>query len=195
LFIRLFMKFIISIRPALVLLLIGVLLFGLLYPGFITGVAEGVARSHARGSLIEKNGTHVGSERIGQHFTQAKYFHGRPSATTPPYNASASGASNLTPAGSAQRALVEERAAALRSEAGHTKALPIDMVTASGSGLDPHISVAAAELQVARVARARGVSEKEVLKRVREHTEGPQLGILGTERVHVLKLNLALDGD
>jgi K+-transporting ATPase ATPase C chain len=153
-------------------------------------------RDEATGSLIEVNGEVVGSELIGQQFTDPRYFWSRPSATFPfPYNAAASSGSNLGPTNPALLQAIEDRIAALHAaDPGNQRAVPIDLVTASGSGLDPHISPAAAEYQIGRVARARGASAEDVRRLVETYTKGRQLGLLGEPRVNVLELNLALDG-
>src|SRR5262249_9168698 len=147
------------------------------------------------GSLIVKDGKTVGSALIGQPFDDPKYFWGRPSATSPfGYNAGASGASNLSPTNADLVTTVQGRVDALRAaDPGNTAPVPVDLVTASGSGLDPHISPAAALYQVGRVARARNLSASDVEALVRQHTEGRQLGLLGEPRVNVLRFNLALD--
>jgi K+-transporting ATPase ATPase C chain len=180
-----------SIRALLVL----TVLTGFAYPLAVTGISQlGFARQ-ANGSLIEKDGKVLGSRLIGQPFSDAKYFWSRPSATSPmPYNGAASSGSNQGPTNPALKEAVEGRVKALR-EAGAdpTKPVPVDLVTASGSGLDPHISPAAAEYQVARVAKARNVPEDKLRALVQKHTEGRQLGILGEPRVNVLTLNLELD--
>ena len=184
------------IRPAVVLLALFTLVTGLFYPLAVTGLAQVVFPAQANGSLIEQNGRVVGSALIGQPFDDPKYFWGRPSATSPfPYNAAASSGSNLGPSNPALIDAVQARVAALRAaDPGNTEPVPADLVTASGSGLDPHISVAAALYQAPRVARARGLDAAVVGQLVEKYTEGPQLGLLGEPRVNVLKLNLALDG-
>ena len=184
------------IRPAVVLLALFTLVTGLFYPLAVTGLAQVVFPAQANGSLIEQNGRVVGSALIGQPFDAPKYFWGRPSATSPfPYNAAASSGSNLGPSNPALIDAVQARVAALRAaDPGNTEPVPADLVTASGSGLDPHIGVAAALYQAPRVARARGLDAAVVGQLVERYTEGPQLGLLGEPRVNVLKLNLALDG-
>ncbi len=169
---------------------------GVLYPLAVTGIAQGLFAAQANGLLIERAGRPAGSALIGQPFDDPRYFWGRPSATAPyPYNASASGGSNLGPTSKDLVAAVRARAEALRAaDPANTAPIPVDLVTASGSGLDPHISVAAALYQVRRVARARSLSEDAVRELVARHTLGRQLGILGEPRVNVLELNLALDG-
>ncbi len=189
-----------QLRPALVLLAAFTLLTGLAYPLAITGVAQIVFPAQAAGSPINRNGQIVGSALIGQAFSSERYFHGRPSATTAadpadatktvdaPYNAANSGGSNLGPSSKALIEAVEERAKALGAGP-----QPADLVTASGSGLDPHVSPAGAMAQVARVAKARGLAEERVGALVRSHIEGREFGLLGEPRVNVLMLNLALD--
>jgi potassium-transporting ATPase KdpC subunit len=184
-----------QIRPALTMLLIFTVLTGLVYPLSITGLAQLFFPEQANGSLIVHNGKVVGSKLIGQYFDKPEYFWGRPSATSPfPNNAAASGGSNLGPTNPALIEVVKARVAALRSaDPGNDSPIPVDLVTASGSGLDPHISPAAALYQVKRVARARGLEENAVHTLVTKHTEGRQFGLLGERRVDVLQLNLSLD--
>src|SRR5262244_4592077 len=185
-----------QLRPALVILVALTLVTGVAYPLLVTGVAQAVFPYQAQGSLITKDGKLVGSALIGQPFDDPKYFWGRPSATSPfPYNAASSSGSNQGPTNPALYDAVKGRVEALRAaDPGNTAPVPVDLVTASGSGLDPHISPAAALYQVGRVARARNLSASDVEALVRQHTEGRQLGLLGGPRVHVLALNLALDG-
>jgi K+-transporting ATPase ATPase C chain len=185
-----------QIRPALMSLLIFSVLTGLLYPLVVTGLAQIVFPHQANGSLIISAGQAVGSGLIGQSFDDPKYFWGRPSATSPyPYNAAASSGSNLGPSNPALLTEVQSRIAALKAaDPTNTLLIPVDLVTSSGSGLDPNISIAAALYQVSRVARVRGISVELVLGLVNQFTEGRQLGFLGEPRVNVLKLNLALDG-
>jgi potassium-transporting ATPase KdpC subunit len=172
------------------------LLTGLVYPLMVTGIAQLIFPYQANGSLIKRDERVNGSELIGQYFTDPKYFWGRPSATTPfPYNAAASSGSNLGPTNPALEQAVQTRIKALKSvDPGNNLPIPVDLVTASASGLDPHISVAAALYQVSRVARERGLSDEQVLLLVEQFTEKRQLGFLGEARVNFLKLNLALDG-
>jgi potassium-transporting ATPase KdpC subunit len=184
------------IRPALVLLIVLSVLTGLIYPAVVTGVAQLVFPRQANGSLIVRDGQVVGSSLIGQPFDDPGYFWGRPSATSPfPYNAAASSGSNQGPTNPALSHAVKGRVEALRAaDPGNTTPVPVDLVTASGSGLDPHISPAAALYQVSRVARVRKLDESAVRQLVEQHIEGRQLGLLGEPRVSVLALNLALDG-
>jgi K+-transporting ATPase ATPase C chain len=184
------------IRPALMSLLVLTLLTGGAYPAVVTGLAALLFPRQAGGSLIESGGQVRGSSLIGQGFSQPEYFWSRPSATGPvPYNAASSSGSNLGPSNPAQLQAVKDRVAALRAgDATVEGAVPVDLVTASASGLDPDISLAAAVYQVSRVARARGLSEDQVRAVVRRFTHGRTLGVLGEPRVTVLPLNLALDG-
>lgn len=182
------------LRPALVLFVVLTLVTGLLYPLLVTGVAQTVFPLQANGSLVERNGQAVGSALIGQSFARPENFWSRPSATGPgPYNAAASGGSNLGPGHPALAEAVQARVAALRAaDPGNTAPVPVDLVTASASGLDPHISLAAARYQAARVARARGLPPEAVNALVEQHTEKSLFGFLGEPRVNVLALNLAL---
>ncbi|OIR19650.1 potassium-transporting ATPase C chain [mine drainage metagenome] len=182
-------------RTALVSFVLLSLLTGIAYPLLVTGIAQATMPVKANGSLIVKDGKPVGSSLIGQSFSDPKYFWGRPSATGPmPDNASASGGSNLGPTNPALLDTVKTRVQALRdADPGNTAPVPVDLVTASASGLDPHISPAAAEYQLVRVARLRGIAPDAVRKLLAVHTEGRQFGILGEPRVNVLELNLALD--
>lgn len=184
-----------QLRPAVMTLLLFSLLTGLAYPLAVTAVAQVVFPRQANGSLIERDGQPVGSERIGQPFDDPAYFWGRPSATGPfAYNAAASSGSNLGPSNPALVEAVRARVEALRAaDPGNDAPIPVDLVTASASGLDPHISPAAAAYQVPRVARARGMDEAALADLVSAHTEGRSLGLLGEPRVKVLALNLALD--
>jgi potassium-transporting ATPase KdpC subunit len=183
------------LRPAALALLVLTLLTGLIYPLALTGLAELTFPDQAGGSLMYQDGRLVGSSLIGQSFSDPRYFWGRPSMTRPfPDNAAASGASNLGPGNPELLKQVRVRAEGLRrSDPTKGGPLPVDLVTSSGSGLDPHTSSAAAEWQVPRVARARGLDEARVRELVRKNTEGRQLGFLGEARVSVLELNLALD--
>lgn len=184
------------LRPAVTLFILMSVVLGGLYPALVTMIAQAVFPHQANGSLIERKGVIVGSELIGQNFTGPGYFWSRPSASgTFPYNGEASGGSNLGPTNPALKEAVQARAAALEEgNPGSKRAIPIDLLTASGSGLDPHISPAAADYQVVRVAQARGMDVERVRALVREHTELPQWGLFGEERVNVLGVNLALDG-
>lgn len=183
------------IRPALMLFILLSIITGLIYPLLVTGIAQVLFPEQAAGSLIERDGQPIGSRLIGQNFTDPKYFRGRPSATGPyPYNAAASDGSNLGPLNPALKEAVESRIAALRAaDPGNTAPVPVDLVTASASGLDPHISPAAAEYQAARVARARELAPEIVRNLVIQQTEDRWWGIFGEPRVNVLDLNLALD--
>jgi potassium-transporting ATPase KdpC subunit len=181
--------------PAVALTLALTILFGVLYPLAITGLAQVLFPHQANGSLIVENGHVVGSRLIGQPFDDPKYFWGRLSATSPfAYNAASSGGSNLAPTNQALIDAVKQRVTALWAvDPGNAAPIPVDLVTASASGLDPHISVAAALYQAPRVARVRQMSEETVRQLIRRHTEGRQFGILGEPRVNVLELNLDLD--
>ena len=169
---------------------------GFAYPLVVTGIAKVAFNDAANGSLIVKDGKVLGSRLIGQPFSDPKYFWSRPSGTTPqPYNAASSSGTNQGPTNPALKEAVEGRVKALRDAGGDASApVPVDLVTASGSGLDPQISPAAAEYQIARVAKARNLPEDTVRALVKRCTQGRQLGILGEPRVNVLELNLALDG-
>ncbi|MBK8185383.1 MAG: potassium-transporting ATPase subunit KdpC [Candidatus Competibacteraceae bacterium] len=183
------------IRPAVTLFILLSLITGLVYPLLVMSIGQVLFPQQAAGSLIEQDGKLVGSRLIGQHFTDPKYFWGRPSATGPyPYNAAASGGSNLGPLNPALKAAVESRVAALRAaDPGNTQPVPVELVTASGSGLDPHISPVAAAYQVTRVARTRGLPLETVRDAVAQQTEARQWGMLGEARVNVLELNRTLD--
>jgi K+-transporting ATPase ATPase C chain len=182
-------------KPALRLLIVLTVLTGVIYPLLLTGMAQLVFPAQANGSLIEANGHPVGSRLIGQPFDDPRCFWGRPSATSPfPYNAAASAGSNLGPSSSALREAVRQRVADLRAtDPGNLAPIPVDLVTASASGLDPDISVAAARYQVPRIARIRGIPEQALFDLIDRHTAGRAFGFLGEPRVNVLTLNLALD--
>ena len=192
-----------QIRPAIVLLVLMTVLTGLAYPLAVTGIAKVLFPHQAGGSLIEKNGKVIGSELIGQNFADARYFHGRPSATTDtdpndaaktvsaPYNAGNSGGSNAGPTSKALIERVQGDVEGLKKE--NNRPIPVDLVTTSASGLDPHITPAAAEFQVSRVAAARNLPVERVRALVAEATQDRFLGVIGEPRVNVLKLNLALD--
>ncbi|MBW8370883.1 MAG: potassium-transporting ATPase subunit KdpC [Thiobacillus sp.] len=184
-----------ELKPAALLLVLLTVLTGALYPALITGLAQTLFPGEANGSLIRQDGKIVGSALVGQPFSDPKHFWGRPSATGPvPYNAGASSGSNLGPLNPALEEAVKARIDALKAaDPTQTAPIPVDLVTASGSGLDPHISPAAARWQAPRIARLRGISEAEVSRLIDGHTEGRQLGLLGEPRVNVLSLNLALD--
>ena len=183
------------LKPALLYLLLLTLITGGVYPALVTGLAQLLFPRQANGSLIVRDGQAVGSELIGQPFADPAYFWGRPSATGPfPYNAAASSGSNLGPTNPALLEAVKGRIEALRQvDPANPAPIPADLVTASASGLDPHISPAAAFYQVARVAKARGLAAEQVKSLVAEYSEGRQWGFLGEPRVNVLKLNLALE--
>jgi len=183
-----------EIRPALLMLVVLTVITGVLYPLLITGIAQVAFPRQANGSLIVRNHEVVGSSWIGQPFSSPRYFWGRLSATAPPYNAGASSGSNYGPLNPALVEAAKARIDALRAADPEARGpIPVDLVTASGSGLDPHISLAAAEYQVARVAKARGLSPEVVRARIAQSTTGRFLGVIGEPVVNVLELNLALD--
>lgn len=184
-----------TLRPTLVLFLVLTLVTGVAYPLVVTAIAKTLFPSQAAGSLVSRDGKVVGSSLIGQNFSDPRHFWGRPSATGPmPYNASASSGSNLGPLNPALVDAVKGRVEALRAaDPGNTAPVPVDLVTASASGLDPHISPAAARYQVARVAKARNLTITRVQALVDQQVETPLLGLLGEPRVNVLQLNLALE--
>jgi potassium-transporting ATPase KdpC subunit len=184
-----------QLRPALMILLVMTLVTGVAYPLLVTGIAQGVFPSQARGSLIVKDGHVVGSVLIGQPFDDPKYFWSRPSATSPfRDNAGASTGSNLSPTNPDLVKAVQARVDALRAaDPGNTAPVPVDLVTTSGSGLDPHISPTAALYQASRVAKARKLPPETVRELVERHIDGRFLGFLGEPRVNVLALNMALD--
>ena len=193
-----------QIRPAIMMMIVMTVITGLAYPLAVTGLAKTLFPHQAAGSLIMLDGKLVGSELIGQSFADAKYFHGRPSATTDtdpndatktvaaPYNAQNSGGSNLAPTAKALIDRVKDDAAKLQEDNSAAK-VPVDLVTSSASGLDPDITPAAAEFQVPRIAKARNLAQDSLRQLVADHTEGRLLGIIGEPHVNVLKLNLALD--
>jgi len=184
-----------ELKPALLMLIVMTIIAGVLYPLVVTGIAQVAFPRQANGSLILRDGKTIGSALIGQPFGSPKYFWSRPSATSPyPYNASSSSGSNQGPLNPALTDAVAARIKALRdADPGNTGPVPADLVTASGSGLDPHISPAAAEYQLARVAKARNLDPRRVRGLVAEATDARQFGFLGEPRVNVLKVNLALD--
>jgi K+-transporting ATPase ATPase C chain len=184
-----------QIRPAIVSVVLLSVVTGLAYPAIVTMIAQVIFPQQVNGSLIVKDGKTVGSALIGQPFDRPEYFWGRPSATSPfAYNAGASSCSNLGPTNPALTKAVRDRVDALRAaDPGNSVPVPVDLVTASGSGLDPHISPAAALYQLPRVAKARKLEEAAVRRLVDQHIEGRQFGLLGEPRVNVLTLNLALD--
>jgi potassium-transporting ATPase KdpC subunit len=183
------------LRPAIVLTLLLCLVTGLVYPGVVTALAQLLFPRQANGSVIEVGGRVVGSQLIGQPFARPEYFHPRPSAAGEGYDAAASSGSNKGPTDAklADTLIAGNVARVVEEDGAERGKIPADMVTASGSGLDPHVSPANAELQVARVARARGMGAEQVQALVQRHTEGRQFGLLGDPRVNLLLLNLALD--
>ncbi len=185
------------IRNSVMSLLLFTILTGFVYPLVVTGIAQAIFPRQANGSIITKDGKAVGSELLGQQFDDPKYFWGRLSATTPyPYNGGSSSGSNLGPNNPDLMKAVHARIDALRAaDPGNTTPIPVDLVTASGSGLDPHISPAAAKYQVRRVAKARGLSEATLHDLIAHHTKGRWIGVFGEPAVNVLELNLALDAN
>ncbi len=184
-----------EIRPAISLFLLLTLVTGVIYPLAVTGISQALMPFQANGSLIIRNGKPIGSSLIGQNFSDPKYFWGRPSATSPmPYNGIASAGSNLGPTNPAQIDAVSARVKALKdADPGNDLPIPVDLVTASASGLDPEISPAAALYQISRITKARNIDKAKLEQLVDEHTKGRQFGFLGEPRVNVLELNLALD--
>jgi K+-transporting ATPase ATPase C chain len=184
-----------ELKPAFLMLLVLTIVTGAAYPALVTGIAQLLFKSQANGSLIERDGKVVGSKLIGQPFSDPKYFWSRPSATAPmPYNAGASTGSNQGPLNPALEDAVKARIEALKAaDPAQMAPIPVDLVTASGSGLDPHISPAAALWQAPRIARLRGLSTEAVQQLINAHTEGRQFAFFGEPRVNVLALNLALD--
>jgi potassium-transporting ATPase KdpC subunit len=183
------------IKPTLILFTLMTLLTGVAYPLLVTGLAQLIFPQQANGSLMtDKHGNTLGSKLIGQAFQDPRYFWGRPSATSPvPYNAGASSGSNLGPTNPALMAVAKARIAALQAaDPDNKSAIPVDLITASASGLDPHISPAAAEYQVGRIAKMRNIAPEKLRELVLSHTEGRQWGLFGEKRVDVLALNLAL---
>jgi len=179
---------------AVMMTIVTTLLLGIIYPLVVTGIAQAIFPRKANGQLISQNGKLIGSSIIGQPFVGPRYFHSRPSAAGTGYEATASGGTNLGPTNKTLIARVDQDSKALQAENRGTP-VPVDLVTTSASGLDPHISIAAAEFQIPRVARARGISESQLRELVGAHTEGRQFGFLGEPRVNVLELNLALDAE
>ena len=183
-----------EIRTALLMLLTLTVLTGIVYPLIVTGLGQALFPRQASGSVISTGGRAIGSSLIGQSFTDPRYFWGRPSATSPPYNAAASAGSNLGPTNPALLDSARARIARLQhADPGNSDPIPVDLVTSSASGLDPDISPAAAFYQAGRIARARGLDETQVRNLVIQSTEPRQFGLLGEARVNVLRLNLALD--
>ena len=182
-----------QLRVAVLMTVVTTVLLGLAYPLAITGLAQALFPDQANGELIRRDGVVIGSRIIGQPFSGPGYFHSRPSAAGNGYDAAASGGSNLGPTNHALLDRVAADVASLSAE-NPGKPVPIDLVTTSASGLDPDLSPAGAEFQIARVARARGIAEERLQALIRQHTRGRQLGLLGEPRINVLELNLALDG-
>jgi len=187
--------FLASVRTAIITLVVFTVITGLLYPLLVTGIAQVVFPGKANGSLVKREGKTLGSELIGQPFSDPKYFWSRLSATGPfAYNAGASSGSNYGPLNPALLDMVKKRVQDLKAaDPQNSQPIPVDLVTASGSGLDPHVSIAAARYQIPRVAHARGMSEEKIRSLVVQYTEGRQFGFLGEPRVNVLRVNIALD--
>ena len=182
------------IKPALISFFVLTIITGVIYPLFITGIAQALFSSQANGSLIYRNGKVVGSSLVGQTFDDPKYLWGRISATSPQYNASSSSGSNIGPSNPALLEAVKARIKALRlADPGNANPIPVDLVTSSASGLDPHISLAAAYYQALRIARLRGLSEDAIKILIAKHTSGRLLGLIGEPVINVLEFNLALD--
>jgi K+-transporting ATPase ATPase C chain len=185
-----------QLKPAILMFVALTVITGIVYPLAITATAQGAFSTKANGSIVSQDGRNIGSELIGQPFSTAKYFWSRPSATGPfPYNASSSSGSNLGPTNPALLDGVKGRIEVLRKSNSDAGSIPVDLVTTSASGLDPHISPSAAHYQIARVARERHMTEERIRELVEKFTEDRQLGFLGEARVHVLKLNMALDSE
>lgn len=179
---------------AVMMTIVTTVLLGIVYPLLVTGIAQAIFPHKANGQLISQNGKLVGSSIIGQPFVGPTYFHSRPSAAGTGYDATASGGTNLGPTNKTLIARVDQDSKALQAENPGVP-VPVDLVTTSASGLDPHISIAAADFQIPRVAKSRGISEEQLRRLVAAHTEGRQFGFFGEPRVNILELNLALDAE